>query len=219
MYARTEATRDLTELLTAKTEGGMKCVNLGPKLHAAKVDEEIKTMARDVLVRKPAKKLFEAELMEIPHNPLWPTKTRIPPILQHIQCCIEEAEHTVEVADPDSEALDVSNDDPGGGKYIHVAKGDTSHSEVPPPEVGMIVTENFPPDNTKGEEEQDIVKDVPQVQLDLGEVSPLSCDQEHLGVTGSNVQTKVEAKWVRNLNFNFKNSDSRKPTQDDRPHL
>ena len=32
--------RDLTELLTAETEGGMKCVNPGPELPAAEVDKE-----------------------------------------------------------------------------------------------------------------------------------------------------------------------------------
>ena len=49
---------------------------------------------------------------------------------------------------------------------------------------------------------QDIVKDVPQVQLDLREVSLLSYDQEHMGETGYNVQqTGEEANWVRNLNF------------------
>ena len=136
-----------------------------------------------------------------------------------------DTEHTVEggansADNPDSDGMDVSNDDPGGGKYIHVAKGDTSHSEVPPPEVGMIVTENFPPDNTKGEEEQDIVKDVPQVQLDLGEVSPLSCDQEHMGETGSNVQKAEASYWVRILKFwSGKPCFRIYPTQDDRPHL
>jgi hypothetical protein len=81
----------------------------------------------------------------------------------------------------------------------------------------MIVTENSSPDNTKGEEEQDIVKDVPQVQLDLGEVSPLSYDQEHMGETRTNVQhTKVKANsnWVRNLNF-LNISVSREATKDD----
>ena len=112
-----------------------------------------------------------------------------------------DSEHTVEggvasAENPDSDGMDVSNDDPGGGKGIHCAKGDTSHSEVPSPEVGKIVTKNPSPDNTKGEEGEDIVKDVPQIQLDLGEVSPLSCDQEYMG------ETKMEVKWVRNLNFN-----------------
>ena len=75
----------------------------------------------------------------------------------------------------------------------------------------LIVTKNPSPENTKREEEQDIVKDVPQVQLELGEV----CDQEHMGETGSNVQqTKVEANWVRNLNF-LNISVSRQATKDD----
>ena len=39
-------------------------------------------------------------------------------------------------------------------------------------------------DNNKGEREEDIVKDIPQVQLDLGESSPLSCDQDNMGKTG-----------------------------------
>ena len=55
------------------------------------VDKETESLAQDVVVQKPAKKIFEAELMRIPHKPLWPTKTRIPSILQHLQAVIEAA--------------------------------------------------------------------------------------------------------------------------------
>ena len=74
LSARTEATRDLAELLTAKAEGGMKFVNPGPELPAPEVDEENDHLAKDIGVQKPAKKFFGAELMKIPHKPLWVTK-------------------------------------------------------------------------------------------------------------------------------------------------
>ena len=71
------------------------------------------------MVQKPSKKFIEAELMKIPHKPLWATKTRIPAILQHLQCCLEKADTPVNktVTDAASSEEPVSPDAVTGNHY------------------------------------------------------------------------------------------------------
>ena len=69
-----------------------KAAEVLTELPAAEVDEEKESMAKPVVVQKPAKKFFDAEWMMILHKPLWATKTRIPAILQHLQCLLEKAD-------------------------------------------------------------------------------------------------------------------------------